>query len=68
MKIQLSDSAYQRTLLLKYEIPIYKNVALSVFWKIPETTDACLFVFVPWGALAELMVKEDWERVYSNGN
>ena len=43
MKITPSDSAYQKTLLYKFQAPINKNVEFCIFCQ--KTNHGCVFIF-----------------------
>ena len=68
MKITPPDSGYKRTLLWKFQTPIYKKGAFSSF-ATRKITDAFLFVlFFPRSDRIKIVVLEDRERAHSNGN
>ena len=69
-KITPSDSAYQKTLLQKFQAIIYKNIEFPIFFARGQITDACLFVFLlffPTGDRIDRLVLESCERAYSKG-
>ena len=72
MKITPSDSEYQRTLLYKFQDPIYKNMEFCIFCQ--KTNHGCVFICLlffflfPRGDRIDPVVLEFCERAHSNGN
>ena len=64
-KITPSHSAYQRTLLQTFQIPVYKNIEFRIFCQ--KTENGCVFVF-PRGHRIDQVVLECRKRAHSNGN
>ena len=71
-----SNSAYQRTLLKKFQVPIYKNVEFCIFCQKTKTRLRvylfvvflfCFFLF-PRGPRIDQVVLECRKRSHSNGN
>ena len=46
MKITLSDSAYQRTQLLRFAAPIYKNIEFLYYLFLPEERSQMPFFYM----------------------
>ena len=68
-KVTPSDSAYHRTLLYKFQAPIYKNVEFCIFCQ--NTNPRCVFIYLilfSKGDCTDPVVLKFCERAHSNGN